>query len=70
MRWNMKTFLKWYTVAQLLAREVFLHVSVFHEYVYGEHCMKTACTHFTHSVCKIYTQGTESSVLNFVIFTY
>jgi len=28
----------------------------------GEHCMKTACTHFTHSVCKIYTQGAVSFV--------
>jgi hypothetical protein len=52
-----KKFLKWYSVALLLAREDILHVSVFHEHVYGEHCMKTACTHFTHSVCKIYTQG-------------
>ena len=23
----------------------------------GEHCMKTACTHITHSRCKINTQG-------------
>jgi hypothetical protein len=31
-----------------------------HEHVYCEHCMKTACTHFTHSVCKIYTQRRNS----------
>ena len=42
--------------------ENFLHVSVFHEHVYGEHCMMTDCTHFTHSVCKIYTQGTVPCV--------
>jgi len=40
----------------------FQHVSVFHEHVYGEHCMKTVCTHFTHSLCKIYTQGTVPCV--------
>ena len=50
---NRKTFLICYSVALLLAREGFQHVSVFHEHVYGEHCMKTACTHFTHSLCKI-----------------
>jgi len=55
---NRKTFLIWYSVALLLAGEDFQHVSVFHEHVYGEHFMKTACTHFTHSLCKIYTQGT------------
>jgi hypothetical protein len=33
---NKKTFLKWYSVALLLARENFLHVSVFHERVYGD----------------------------------
>jgi hypothetical protein len=55
---NRKTFLKWYSTALLLACEDFLHVSVFHEHVYGEHCMMTACIHFPHSVCKIYTQGT------------
>jgi hypothetical protein len=53
-----KTFLKWYSVALLLAYEDFLHVSVFHEHVYGEHCMTTVCTHFTYTECKIYTQGT------------
>ena len=37
-------------------------LSVFHEHVYGEHSMKTACTHFTHSLCKIYTQGTVRCV--------
>ena len=52
---NRKAFLKWYSVVLLLAREDFLHVSVFHEHVYGEHCMKTDCTHFTHSLCKIYS---------------
>ena len=46
----------------LLAREDFQHVSVFHEHVYFEHRMKTACTHFTHSLCKIYTQGTVPCV--------
>jgi len=46
----------------LLAREDFQHVSVFHKHVYGEHCMKTACIHFTHSLCKIYTQGTVPCV--------
>ena len=52
-----KAFLKWYSVALLVARENFLHVSVFHEqHVCGEHYMKMACTDFTHSVCKIYTQ--------------
>ena len=54
---NRKTFLIWYSVALLLARQDFQHVSVFHEHVYGEHCMKTACTHFTHSLCEVYTQG-------------
>ena len=62
---NRKTFLIWYSVALLLARENFQHVSVFHEHVYGEHCMKTACTHFTHSLCKIYTQGTLPLRLEF-----
>ena len=61
-RRNRKTFLIWYSVVLLLAREGFQHVSVFHEHVYGEHCMKTACTHFTHSLCKIYTQGTVPCV--------
>ena len=55
---NRKAFLIWYSVALLLARDDFQHVSVIHEHVYGEHCMKTACTDFTHSLCKIYTQGT------------
>jgi hypothetical protein len=33
---NRKTFLKWYSVVLLLAREDFLHASVvFHEHVYG-----------------------------------
>jgi hypothetical protein len=59
---NRKIFSNWYSVALLLAREDFLHVSVFHEYVYGEHCMMTACTHFTHSVCKFYAQGTVPCV--------
>jgi hypothetical protein len=63
---NRYTFLKWYSIALLLAREDFLHVSVFREHVYGQHCMKMACTHFTHSVRKIYTQGTVQCVLNFV----
>ena len=58
---NRKTFLIWYSVA-LLLREDFQHVSVFHEHMYGEHCMKTACTHFTHSLCNIYSQGTEPCV--------
>ena len=31
----------------------FQHVSVFHEHVFGENCIKTACTHFTHSLCKL-----------------
>jgi len=65
-----RTFLKWYNVALLLAREEFLHVSVFHKQVYGEHCMNTACTHLTHSVCKIYTQWTVpcSWILSLVTF--
>ena len=42
------------------------NISVFHEHVYGEHWMKMACTHFTHTVCKIYTQGTVPCILNFV----
>jgi hypothetical protein len=46
------------SVAPLVAREDFLRFSVFHERVYGEYCMMTACIHFTHSMCKIYTQGT------------
>jgi len=53
-----ETFLIWHSLALLLAREDFQHVSVFYEHVYGEHCKKTACTHFTHSLCKIYFQGT------------
>jgi hypothetical protein len=60
-----KTFLKWYSVTLLLACEDFLHILVFHEHVYGEHCM-TACTHLTHRVCKIYTQGTVPCIQNFV----
>jgi hypothetical protein len=55
---NRKPFLKLYSVALLLAREDFLHVSVFHEHVYGEHCMMAVFTHSTHSVYKFYTQGT------------
>jgi hypothetical protein len=52
-----ENILKWYSVALLLAREHFPHAFVFHELLYGEHCMMTACTCFTHSMCKIYTQG-------------
>ena len=59
---NRITVLIWHSVALLLAREDFQRVSVFHEHVYGEHCMKTACTHFTHSLCKIYRQGTVPCV--------
>jgi hypothetical protein len=55
----------WYSLALLLAREEFVHVSVSHEQVYGDHWVKTACTHFIHSVCKIYTQGTVQCVLKF-----
>jgi hypothetical protein len=55
---NGKVFLNGYSEAQLLACKDFVHVSVFHEHVYGEHCMKTACTRITHSGCKINTQGT------------
>ena len=58
---NRKTLLIWYSVALLLAREGF-PVSVFHEHVYGEHCVKTVCTHLTHSLCKFYTQGTVPCV--------
>ena len=50
---NRNTFLIWYSVALLLASEDFQHVPVFHEHVYGEHCMKTASTHFTHSLSKL-----------------
>ena len=64
-----RTFLIWYSVALLLAREDFQHVSVFHEHAYGEHCMKTACTHFTHSLCKIYTQQCHASrILSLVTY--
>jgi hypothetical protein len=59
---NRKTFLKWCRVALLVAPEHFLHDSVFQEHVYGEHCMVMACSHFTRSVCKIYTQGTVPCV--------
>ena len=59
---NRRTFLIWYSIALLLAREVFQHFSVFHDHVCGEHFMKTACTHFTHSLSKIYTQGTMPCV--------
>jgi hypothetical protein len=59
---NRKTFLKWYSVALLLARENFLHVFVFHDHVYGEHCMMAASTHFPHSVCKFCAQGTVPCV--------
>ena len=52
---NRKTYLIWYSVALQLAREDFQHVSMFHEHFNGELSMKTACTHFTHSLCKIYT---------------
>jgi hypothetical protein len=62
-----ENILEWYSVALLLAREDFLQVSVFHEHVYGEHYMMTACTHFIYSVCKIYAQGTVPCVKNFVI---
>jgi hypothetical protein len=77
-----KTFLKRYCVALLLTREDFLHVSVFHEHVYGQHCMMTACTHFTYNVCKIYAQGTamrlefchwlhtNRQLLSLILFTY
>jgi hypothetical protein len=50
-----KTFLKWYSLALLLAHQDFLHVLAFHEHVYGEHCMMTACTHFIQSACEVYT---------------
>jgi hypothetical protein len=50
---NRKTFLKWYSVAILLARTEFLHVLVFHEHVYGEHCVTIAFTHFTQGMCEI-----------------
>jgi hypothetical protein len=62
-----ETFLKWYSIALLLACKDFLHILVFHEHACGELCMMMACTHFTHSVCKIYTQGTVPCVWNFVI---
>jgi hypothetical protein len=57
MQRNKKAFLKWISVALLLIREDFLPVSVFHEHVYGELCMKTACTHFTHSCAKSTPKG-------------
>jgi hypothetical protein len=44
---NRKAILKWYSVALLPAREDFLHVSVFHEHVYGEHCIIRACAKST-----------------------
>ena len=67
---NRKTFLIWYSVALLLAREDFQHVSVFHEHVYGEHCMKTACTHFIHSLCKSTPRGQchASRILSLVTY--
>jgi hypothetical protein len=49
-------------VAILLACKDFPHVSVFHEHGYGEHCVKTACTHFTHGIYKIYTRRTMPCV--------
>jgi hypothetical protein len=51
-----RTFLKWFSVDLLPASDDFLHVLVFHEHVYGEHCMIMACIHFTRNVGKIYTQ--------------
>jgi hypothetical protein len=48
------------------SKRKFLHVSVFHGHVCGEHCTKTACNQFTQSVCKICTQETMPCVLNFV----
>jgi hypothetical protein len=66
MYWYRKSFLNWYSLAPLPAGADLLHVNVFHEHVYGEHCMKTTCTHFIQSVCKIYKQGTVSCVLNIV----
>jgi hypothetical protein len=62
-----KTFLKWYSVALLLAYGDFLQGSVFHEHVYGEHCMTTACTHFTYRACKIYTQGDSAMHAEFCL---
>jgi hypothetical protein len=62
---NRKTFLKWYAVALRLALGDFLHHSVIHEHMYGEHCTMSASTHFTHSVCKTYTRGTGFMRLEF-----
>jgi hypothetical protein len=51
-----KTFLTWYSIALLLACEGILHILMFHENMYCEHCIMTASTHFTYGVCKIYTR--------------
>ena len=59
---NRKTFLMWYSVVLQLSLEEFQHLSVFHEHMYGKNCMKTTCSHFTHSLCKIYTQGIVSCI--------
>ena len=67
---NRKTFLVWYSVALLLARTDLLHVWVFHKHVYGLHCMKTDCTHFTHCMCKIYAQGTVYTFRILSLVTY
>jgi hypothetical protein len=39
---NRITFLIWYSVAPPIAHEDFKPLSVFHEHLYGEHCIKTA----------------------------
>jgi hypothetical protein len=54
---NRKIFLKWHSTTLLLANEDFLHISVFHKHVYGEHCMKMTCAHFTCSVWKSTPRG-------------
>jgi hypothetical protein len=55
-----KAFMKWYSLALLLAHENFLCT-------YMSPCsmntfMTMPCTHFTHSACKIYTQATVQCV--------
>jgi len=64
---NRKTFLKWCSIALLLADEDFLHFSEFHIHTYSEHCMKRVCAHFTHSVWTSALRGTVPCILNFVI---
>jgi hypothetical protein len=70
---NRKSFLKWYGVVLLPVREDFLHVSVFHEHVYGEHCIKAACAKSTpRGQChasRILSQVINHPLLPLILFT-